>query len=38
MKDNVFVVKIADNVKIEIARSAVSRVMDKGEKIGTEEG
>ncbi len=28
------VVKIADNVKIEVARGAVAKVMDKGEKFG----
>lgn len=33
IKDQTFVVKIADNVKIEVARSAVSRVVDKGDKI-----
>ena len=32
MKETTFVVKIADNVKIEVARGAVSRVLEKGEK------
>ncbi len=32
VKDNVFVVKVADNVKIEVLRGAVTRVLDKGEK------
>jgi len=37
VKDNIFVVKIADNVKIEVVRSAVSRVLDKGEKLGKDD-
>jgi preprotein translocase subunit YajC len=32
VKDSTFVIKIADNVKVEVARGAVSRVLDKGEK------
>ena len=31
VKENVFVVKIADKVKIEVSRGAVSHVLDKGE-------
>jgi preprotein translocase subunit YajC len=31
VKDGMFVVKIADNVKIEVARGAVNRVLEKGE-------
>jgi preprotein translocase subunit YajC len=31
IKENVFVVKIADNVKIEIGRSAVTQVLEKGD-------
>jgi len=31
MKDKTFVVKIADNVKVEVARSAISQVLGKGE-------
>lgn len=31
VKDKTLMVKIADNVKIEVSRSAVSRVLDKGE-------
>lgn len=31
VKDKTLVVKIADNVKVEIVRSAVSQVLDKGE-------
>jgi preprotein translocase subunit YajC len=37
VKDNILVVKIADNVKIEIARGAVNRVLDKSEKPGKED-
>jgi preprotein translocase subunit YajC len=36
VKDATFMVKIADNVKIEVARGAVSRVLEKGDKITTE--
>ena len=32
VKESTFTVKIADNVKIEIARGAVSKVLEKGEK------
>ena len=31
VKDKTFVVKVADNTKIEISRFAVSQVLDKGE-------
>jgi preprotein translocase subunit YajC len=37
VKETTFVVKIADNVKIEVARGAVSRVLEKGEKAGEED-
>lgn len=37
VKDHTFVVKIADGVKIEIARGAVTRTLEKGEKIGEED-
>jgi len=37
VKDGVFVVKIADNVKIEVARGGVNRVLQKGEKPGADE-
>ena len=33
VKDQILVVKIADNVKVEVVRAAVSRVLDKDEKI-----
>jgi preprotein translocase subunit YajC len=37
VKDQVLVVKVADNVKIEVARGAVNRVLDKDEKVAAEE-
>jgi len=37
VKDSTFIVKIAENVKIEIARGAVSRVLEKGDKISAED-
>ncbi len=37
VKDATFVVKIADNVKVEVLRAAVSRVVEKGEKLDEEE-
>jgi len=37
VKESVFVIKIADNVKIDVARGAVTRVVDKGEAVGEEE-
>lgn len=37
VKDDIFVVKIADNVKVEVLRDAVTRVVEKGEKIGEEK-
>ena len=33
VKERTLVVKIADNVKIEVARGAVNRVIPKGEKV-----
>ena len=38
VKDNTFVIKIADKVKIEVARSAVTNVVPKGEKPTDEPG
>jgi preprotein translocase subunit YajC len=32
VKDNTFIIKVADGVKIEVARGAVSKVLEKGEK------
>jgi len=37
VKESTLVVKIADNVKIEIARGAVNKVLDKNEKPGKED-
>jgi preprotein translocase subunit YajC len=37
VKDDTLVIKIADNVKIEAAKGAVLRVLDKGDDIGTVE-
>ncbi len=31
VKDNVFTIKIADKVKVDVARSAVTQVLNKGE-------
>lgn len=36
VKDQILAVKIAENVKVEIARGAVNRVLAKDEKIGEE--
>jgi preprotein translocase subunit YajC len=36
-KESTLVIKIADGVKIEIARGAVVRVLDKNEKVSVEE-
>ena len=32
VKDHTFIIKIADGVKVEVARGAVSRILEKGEK------
>jgi len=37
VKEGTFIVKVADNVKIEISRGAVSRALDKGERVDAEE-
>jgi len=37
VKESTFIIKIADNVKIEVARAAVSRVLQKGEKATAED-
>ena len=34
VKDQIFVIKVADNVKIEVARGAVIRALDKDENVG----
>lgn len=36
-KDATVMIKIADGVKIEVARGAVAKVIDKGEKIALED-
>ncbi|MCK5851071.1 MAG: preprotein translocase subunit YajC [Kiritimatiellae bacterium] len=37
VKDHTFIIKIAENVKVEVARGAVSRILEKGEKPAEEE-
>lgn len=37
VKDSTFIIKIADNVKVEVARAAVSRVLEKGEKLSEQD-
>jgi len=37
VKEQTFVVKIADNVKVEVARGAVNKVLEKDEKITTDD-
>ncbi len=37
VKDDTFVIKIADNVKVEVLRDSVSRVLEKGEKVGEDK-
>lgn len=37
IKDQVLAVKVAENVKIEISRGAVNRVLARDEKVGGEE-
>ena len=36
LKENVFTIKIADNVKIEVGRNAVTQVLEKGDAIEDE--
>lgn len=36
VKDGVFVIKVADGVKVEVARGAVNRVLEKDEKPAVE--
>jgi len=38
VKESTFTVKVADNVKLEVARGAVMKVLDKDEKVTTEDG
>lgn len=37
VKESTLMVKVSDKVKVEVARAAVSKVLDKGEKASTEE-
>ena len=37
VKEHTFIIKIADNVKIEVARGAVTKVLEKGEKPTEDE-
>lgn len=37
VKESILVIKIADNVKIEVARGAVTRVLDRDEKLGKDD-
>ena len=37
VKEGTFLVKIADNVKIEVARGGVTKVLEKGEKPGKDD-
>ena len=37
VKDSTFVVKVADNVKVEVLRGSVSRIIEKGEKLADED-
>lgn len=36
VKDKTFIIKIADNVKVEVSRGAVTQVLEKGEKPSEE--
>ena len=38
VKDDTVMVKVADNVKLEVARGAIVRVLEKDEKASVEEG
>ncbi len=37
VKETTFIIKIADNVKVEALRGSVSRILDKGDKIAEDE-
>jgi preprotein translocase subunit YajC len=37
VKDDTLMIKVADNVKIEVARGAVIKILEKGEKAVVEE-
>ena len=38
VKEYTFMIKIADNTKVEVARGAVSKALEKGEKVTVDEG
>jgi len=37
VKETTFVIKVADNMKVEALRASVSRVLEKGDKVEDEE-
>lgn len=37
VKETTFVIKVADNVKVEALRASVSRVLEKGDKVEEDE-
>ncbi len=37
VKETTFVIKVADNVKVEALRASVSRVLEKGDKVEDDE-
>lgn len=37
VKETTFVIRIAENVKVEALRASVTRILDKGDKIAEEE-
>ena len=36
VKDRVFTIKIADNTKIDVVREAITKVLEKGEKLSSD--
>ena len=37
VKEHTFIVKISDNTKVEVVRGAITKVLEKGEKVVEEE-
>lgn len=37
VKETTFVIKVADNVKLEVLKGSVTRIVEKGEKISDED-
>ena len=37
-KESTVIMKIADGIKIEVARGAIAKILDKGEKIALDDG